>query len=97
MGLISRIRAHIARRKAVKKQRTFVWCKCGNEMVGDHGNDDKNRSFIRDVYVNDRNVVHYRCSKCGTDCYFDFDFPAPMPIPLWTEDTILDDYNRIYK
>lgn len=76
-------------------QRTFVYCKCGNEMVGDTDRQ-KNLSFIRDVYVNNRNVVHYKCSKCKIDSHFDFDFPAPLKLPLFEGDNLTEEYTKIY-
>lgn len=77
------------------KQRTWVWCRCGNEMVGDT-KDGKSLSFVRDVYMGDRNIVHYKCSKCGVDSYFDFDFPTPIALPLYTGDDIINRYNEFY-
>lgn len=78
-----------------KNQRTFVYCKCGNEMVGDD-DGQKNLSFIRDVYVEERNVVHYKCSKCGKESFFDFDFPAPISLPLYEGDTLIEQYKVAY-
>lgn len=78
-----------------KNQRTWVWCKCGNEMVGD---DDgkKNLSFVRDVYVENRNVVHYKCSKCGNESFFDFDHPVPISLPFTENDDIIERYRLAY-
>lgn len=88
---------HVRRNMRIrrKNQRTFVYCKCGNEMVGD---DDgkKNLSFIRDVYVEERNVVHYKCSKCGKESFFDFDFPGPISLPLYEGDTLIERYKVTY-
>ena len=77
-------------------QRTHIWCKCGNELVGDV-DSQKHLSFIRDVYIGDRNVVHYKCSKCGKDSYFDFDYPIPIPLPFTENDDIIERYNLTYK
>lgn len=55
-------------------------------MVGDLDEDlTKNLSFVKDAYVQtedgERNVVHYNCSKCKKDSFFDFDI-APCPIQM---------------
>jgi lipopolysaccharide biosynthesis regulator YciM len=78
-----------------KNQRTFVYCKCKNEMVGDE-DGQKNLSFIRDVYIEERNVVHYKCRKCGEESFFDFDYPCPISLPLAENDTIIERYRKAY-
>jgi len=84
---------HVSRSKRIrsKNQRTFVYCKYGNEMVADD-DGQKNLSFIRDVYVEERNVVHYKCSKCGTESFFDFDHPCPISLPFADNDDIIERY-----
>lgn len=77
------------------EQRTWVYCKCGNEMVGDD-DGQKNLSFIRDVYLEERNVVHYKCSKCGMESFFDFDHPCPISLPFTEGDTIIERYKKAY-
>jgi hypothetical protein len=74
-----------------KKQTTHIWCKCGNELVG-----DAQHSLVRDIYVNGRNVVHYKCSKCNENSYWDFDHPAPLSLPFTKEDNIIDLYYGIF-
>ena len=78
-----------------KNQRTFVYCKCKNEMVGDE-DGQKNLSFIRDVYIEERNVVHYKCSKCGEESFFDFDHPCPISLPFAENDNIIERYRKAY-
>lgn len=90
-----KLQARRKERLAKKKQTTFIYCACGNEMVADM-HEGKNQSFIRDVYVNDRNVVHYNCSKCKKDSYFDLDFPAPVELPLNAEDNIIEKYQKAF-
>jgi len=55
------------------KQRTFVYCPhcphCKHEMVGSN-------SLVRDVYVRGTNVVHYKCTKCSFNSYWNFDHPV---------------------
>jgi hypothetical protein len=67
-------------------QTTFVKCSCGNELVG-----DAEKSFVRDVYVDSSNVMHYKCSECGEDSYWNFDFPCPIP----AFKSIVDEYKQI--
>jgi hypothetical protein len=56
-----------------KKQTTFIYCKCGNEMCSDN-------SFISDTYDdNGDNHVKYKCEECGMESDFNFDI-APVPI-----------------
>jgi len=81
--------------RSKQNQRTWVWCNCGNEMVGDD-DGQKNLSFIRDVYVENRNVVHYKCSKCGNESFFDFDHPAPISLPFTENDDIIERYRLAY-
>ena len=88
---------HVRRSKRIrsKNQRTFVYCKCKNEMVGDD-DGQKNLSFIRDVYIEERNVVHYKCSKCGEESFFDFDYPCPISLPFAENDDIIKRYRLVY-
>jgi len=88
---------HVRRSKRIrsKNQRTFVYCKCKNEMVGDD-DGQKNLSFIRDVYIDGRNVVHYKCSKCGEESFFDFDHPCPISLPFAENDDIIERYRLAY-
>lgn len=72
------------------EQRTFTYCECGNELCSSN-------SFIRDVYLKNRNVVHYKCSKCKNENFFDFDHPVPLKLPFSEEDKIVDDYRREYE
>ena len=60
-------------------------------MVG-----DEQKSFIRDVYIQDRNVVHYKCSKCGKESFYDFDHPCPILLPFTKNDDIIEVYKRFY-
>lgn len=86
-----------AKRKRKKAQSTWVYCACGNEMVGDFDEKEKkNPSFIRDTYIAFRNVVHYKCSKCTKESFYDFDFPAPVLLPLAKTDIIIDLYKKEY-
>lgn len=90
---------HVRRSMRIRKknQRTFVYCKCKNEMCGDTDEEgQKNLSFIRDVYVEERNVVHYKCSKCGEESFFDFDHPCPIALPFAENDTIIERYKKAY-
>lgn len=73
------------------KNNTYVWCVCGNEMVHDVENEE-NLSFIRDVYIENRNIVHYKCSKCKVDSFFDFDHPVPIKLPFSDNDNIIEQY-----
>ena len=75
---------------------TSVWCECGNELVSDVENG-KNASFIRDTYVDKRNVVHYKCSKCKKDNFYDFDHPAPISLPFSDNDEIIKKYKAKFK
>ena len=75
--------------RAKPQQSTFVYCKCGNELVA-----DAEKSFIADVYVIERNVVHYHCSNCGLDSYYDFDHPVPLKLPFTENDSIIADYYK---
>lgn len=59
--------------KRQKKQTTFIYCKCGEELI----NSD---SFISDSYFNDQNFVHYECKSCGRNSYWDFDHIVPLLI-----------------
>lgn len=53
--------------KQLKKgQRTFCYCKCGNELVSS------------DSFVEDTDYVYYKCSKCGRKSKWDFDFMCPI-------------------
>lgn len=64
-------------RKLNPKQCTFIYCKCGNEMVSDG-------SFVSDTYdENGDNHVRYKCKQCGKESDYNFDI-APMPIN-WRE------------
>jgi len=55
------------------KQRTFIYCKCGNEMCSDG-------SFLSDTYdENNENHVKYKCKKCNRESDYTFDL-APVPI-----------------
>lgn len=51
-------------------QRTFVWCDCGNELCSS------------DSLVSDTKEygVHYKCSQCGEEQWYDFDAPVPYRI-----------------
>jgi len=91
--LIKLLKQSISYNKQIqsKKQRTFVYCKCGNEI-----NREDDSSFIRDVYIKERNVIHYKCSKCGTESFFDFDYPCPIPLPFTEKDDIIEQYRLIY-
>lgn len=66
------------------KQTSFLFCKCGHELLG---TDMQNTSFKSDVYVENRNVVHYHCQKCSHDTYFDFDI-SMVPIEITDTDLI---------
>lgn len=76
-------------KKAVRKvkQTTFCYCECGNELIS-------NNCCVRDVYLFNRNVVHFICDKCGKNTYYDFDFPAPVELPMYEDDDIIDRYNN---
>jgi len=76
--------------KAEREQTTHVYCSCKNEMVADE------LSFIRDVYIGDRNVVHYKCSKCGKESFWNFDFPVPISLPLYEGDDTIEKYKKQY-
>lgn len=55
------------------KQRTFIYCSCGNELCSDG-------SFISDTYdENGDNHVKYKCKVCGSLVDYNFDI-APVPI-----------------
>jgi hypothetical protein len=89
-------RASRVKRIKTKNQKTFLYCECGNEMIGDN-DGQKNLSFIRDAYVNERNVVHYKCSKCEAESFFDFDHICPISLPISKDDDIVEQYKLIYK
>lgn len=48
-------------------QKTFCWCDCGNELCS--------TSFLDDT-----DVVRYKCSKCGLITRWNFDAPIPFKI-----------------
>lgn len=59
------------------KQRTFIYCDCGNELVSDG-------SFVSDTYdKNENNHVIYKCKKCNKKSDWNFDI-ASLPIN-WKE------------
>lgn len=47
---------------------------------------------MNDTYIDNRNVVHFTCDKCGKNTYYDFDFPAPIELPLFDNDDIVERY-----
>jgi len=55
-----------------QKQRTFVYCSCGNELCS-------SESFVSDTYEEDGNHVRYKCSVCEQESDWDFDI-APVAI-----------------
>ena len=56
-SLIERIKLFLVRNK--NKQKTFIYCQCGNEICSDG-------SFVSDTYdENNDNHVRYKCKKCG--------------------------------
>jgi len=56
--------------KLRKKQTTFVYCTCGNELTSSN-------SFISDTL----DGVKYKCKKCGRNSTWNFDiFPLPVDI-----------------
>ena len=92
MNLFKRL---FAKKEKVKSQGTQVFCSCGNELIADAENGI-HKSFIRDIYIGWRNVVHYKCSKCKADSYWDFDHIAPLSLPLSEDDNIIDLYKIEY-
>ena len=58
--------------KLWNKQKTFIYCECGNEMCSDG-------SFISDTYDENDNHVKYKCQKCGMEYDYNFDI-TPVPI-----------------
>jgi len=73
--------------KKNNSQRTFIYCPhCKNELVSSN-------SIIRDVYVHDYNVVHYRCSECSFNSYWNLDHPAIFQV----DDETAKLYKQKYK
>lgn len=54
-----------------KKQTTFCYCKCGNELVSDC------KAFVKDT-----DFVYYKCPKCKRISKWDFDMPVPILIDI---------------
>ena len=54
--------------KKNRKQFTFIYCDCGNELCSTD-------SFISDI----DGIVSYKCSKCGKESRYYFDI-APVPV-----------------
>ena len=65
--------AAVIRRLDYYKQTTYIYCKCGNELISDDcfidQYDDKNGD----------NHVLYKCKKCGRNSDWNFTI-APVPI-----------------
>lgn len=76
-----------------KKQTNFLYCDCGHELIGNQKNPT---SFIRDINIGDRNVVHYNCQSCKTDKFYDFNHFVPVPLPFSANDDIITKYYRYY-
>jgi len=94
---IKGIHSYFLMRSIRKSQRTFVFCQCGNEMIGDISKENQESlSFVRDVYIDNRNVVHFKCSKCRKDNFFDFDHIAPICLPAFDGDDIVEKYKKEY-
>lgn len=54
-------------KKKKEKQTTFCYCPvCKNELISS------------DSFVSDKEVVTYKCTKCGIVSEWDFDAPAPI-------------------
>lgn len=74
--MLNRVKLILSRvigNSAKKKQTTFIYCKCGNEMCSDG-------SFVSDTYdENNNNHVKYKCKKCGLESDYNFDI-APVPV-----------------
>lgn len=60
-------------------QRTFVWCSCGNELCS-------SESLVSDTW---EYGVHYKCSSCGENQWYNFDAPVPYRI----KDQIIETQN----
>lgn len=60
-------------------QRTFCWCKCGNELCssGSHV-----ASGIRGDESGSMEVERYRCSSCGRRSMWDFGAPSPIMLEM---------------
>lgn len=54
--------------RVFKKQYTFIYCKCGNELIS---SDSKFKT-------KDNRCYKYQCNKCGRRSYWLFDTPVPI-------------------
>ena len=50
----------------------IIICDCGNELISTN-------SFVDDQGTGPKNIVKYKCKKCGKELYYNFDVaPAPL-------------------
>jgi hypothetical protein len=65
-GVVAVLMNVLSGRRDRVEQRLYIWCECGNELVG-------SSSFVSDTYEDDGNHVRYLCTSCGARSDYDFD------------------------
>lgn len=55
-----------------KKQHSFIYCSCGNELISSNSN----------YITKDHRCYKYQCNKCGKKSYWLFETPVPIHIKV---------------